>query len=88
MQPHEVTNINRVYSKMREVEGVKAPDVFPTEEVKKAPWTEIETINLLKGVNQYGENEWKEILEKLHFQSDRNANDLSSKWREIKSIMI
>lgn len=77
-----------MYSKLLDIEHFKVSDLHNEESTKKQIWSEIETINLLKGVNQWGENEWKEILDKLNFQSNRSCNDLSSKWREIKRVMI
>ena len=81
--------IAEVYVQVRELEtnrllpsGVKegADDV-----VHK--WSEIETLNLLRGVLKHGENEWMAIKEEFGFAPLRRLSFLASVWRSVKHSM-
>lgn len=50
-------------------------------------WSELETINLLRGIFRFGENNWKLILKEENFDKSRTVNQLILKWRMIKIFM-
>jgi hypothetical protein len=52
------------------------------------PWTDVEKLNLLKGVSKHGEQAWSDILDKYNFQSIRTSNSLAYKWKQIKLTML
>ena len=52
------------------------------------PWTDVETLSLLRGVAKYGEHSWSEICDKYSFQSFRTTNSLAYKWSKLKSNML
>ena len=41
-------------------------------------WTDVEVLNLLKGIIKCGEHDWSEICDKYDFQSFRTPNSLAS----------
>lgn len=51
-------------------------------------WTDVETLNLLKGVAKYGEHSWSDLCDKYDFQAFRTANSLADKWRQLKILML
>lgn len=51
-------------------------------------WTDVEILNLLKGVVKYGEHSWSEVCEKYEFKGQRTANALALQWKALKSQML
>eukprot|EP01125_Pyxidicula_operculata_P004774 TRINITY_DN1784_c1_g1_i1.p1 TRINITY_DN1784_c1_g1~~TRINITY_DN1784_c1_g1_i1.p1 ORF type:complete len:197 (-),score=83.71 TRINITY_DN1784_c1_g1_i1:190-726(-) len=50
---------------------------------KRVPWSPKETMNLIKGVNKFG-NSWSEILRSYDFDPKRTSVDLKDKWRNLQ----
>ena len=50
-------------------------------------WSEIETLNLLRGVLKHGENEWQSIKEEFGFAPQRRSRYLAYVWRSVKHSM-
>ena len=51
-------------------------------------WTDVEVLNLLKGIIKCGEHDWSEICDKYDFQSFRTPNSLAYKWNLLKLEML
>eukprot|EP00826_Nyctotherus_ovalis_P054485 TRINITY_DN7138_c0_g1_i20.p1 TRINITY_DN7138_c0_g1~~TRINITY_DN7138_c0_g1_i20.p1 ORF type:complete len:433 (+),score=153.18 TRINITY_DN7138_c0_g1_i20:933-2231(+) len=51
-------------------------------------WTDVETLNLLKGIAKCGERAWSDVFDKYNFQSFRTPNSLAHRWSQMKMEML
>lgn len=50
---------------------------------KTKKWTRFEEENIIKGIGEFGEGNWKDILLAYEFQSGRTTVDIKDKWRNM-----
>ncbi|CEP01257.1 Myb-like DNA-binding domain containing protein [Plasmodiophora brassicae] len=53
------------------------------ERRKTKKWTRFEEENIIKGIGEFGEGNWKDILLAYEFQSGRTTVDIKDKWRNM-----
>eukprot|EP00826_Nyctotherus_ovalis_P060510 TRINITY_DN849_c0_g2_i5.p1 TRINITY_DN849_c0_g2~~TRINITY_DN849_c0_g2_i5.p1 ORF type:complete len:257 (+),score=88.23 TRINITY_DN849_c0_g2_i5:254-1024(+) len=61
---------------------------FANEIAFSETWTDVEVLNLLKGVGKYGEHSWSDVCEKYEFKVSRTANSLAHRWKCLKREML
>ena len=61
----------------------KAKRAKTGEAVKRVQWTYEESVNIWKGVQKYGEGNWKDILESYKFHSSRTNVGVKDRWRTM-----
>ena len=54
---------------------------------KRKEWSNLEIINLLKGIYQYGEPKWAEIGSSYEFEN-KTPHDISMKWMDIRYLIM
>lgn len=82
--------VKQVYQKLARTRETKFLErqKLVNEPAFTEPWTDIETLNLLKGVAKCGEHAWSDICDKYNFQSFRTPNSLGHKWSQLKLEMV
>eukprot|EP00658_Telonema_sp_P-2_P043537 TRINITY_DN3146_c0_g1_i2.p1 TRINITY_DN3146_c0_g1~~TRINITY_DN3146_c0_g1_i2.p1 ORF type:complete len:388 (+),score=98.80 TRINITY_DN3146_c0_g1_i2:216-1379(+) len=73
----EIGNQTRPESEMEKEER-------PQRARKRVRWSPAEVAQLRKGVDDFGEGQWADILEAFQFNEIRTGVDLKDKWRNIK----
>eukprot|EP01022_Parablepharisma_sp_SALTPOND_P018330 TRINITY_DN2989_c0_g1_i1.p2 TRINITY_DN2989_c0_g1~~TRINITY_DN2989_c0_g1_i1.p2 ORF type:complete len:477 (+),score=74.86 TRINITY_DN2989_c0_g1_i1:3082-4512(+) len=82
-----VNQIHKALEKAREERFLERQKLV-SESAFTHPWTDVETLSLLRGVAKYGEHSWSDICDKYSFQSFRTPNSLAYKWSKLKSAML
>ena len=82
-----VAQIYKGLSKMRETRQLERQKLV-SELAFSEPWTNIELVNLLRGIIKYGEHNWSDIYEKCNFQALRTPNSLAYQWSKMKITML
>lgn len=82
-----LSQISQGLAKMREAQFLSHQKEI-NEAAYNEPWTEVEKLNLLRGIVKLGEHNWSEMCDKCNFQSFRTPNSLAFKWSQLKSLMI
>lgn len=74
-------------AKIREAKFIESQKSL-NDKAYKEKWTDMERIELLRGVVKHGERNWSMIHENFSFQSFRTPNALAYKWNQLKNIMM
>jgi len=84
----EEERVKTIYKKLGRTREIKLIEREHNKQAFSEPWTDVEKLNLLKGICKHGEQAWSDILDKYNFQSMRTSNSLAYKWKQIKQIML